>query len=63
MKYDITKHTTPKMPTLGKRTKSPKKTSFRPQKTYIYPLFRCFFPLLAHTSASRKFSVLTTNGG
>lgn len=45
MKYDINKHSAPKMPSLGKGTEM----ILRPQKTCMNPSFRCFSLSLTHT--------------
>ena len=62
MRYDISKRKTPEMPNLGKGTECLKLRSQRPQKTCTNPSFRCFSPLLAHTSAAQNFSIPTAVG-
>jgi len=63
MKYDITTNKAPEMPNLGRGTECIKLLLSQASKDMHDPLFRCFFPLLAHIPAAQKFSVSTTNEG
>ena len=62
IRYDILKATRPLCQTLEKAQNVSNSCSHRPQKTCTNPSFRCFFPLLAHTSAAQNFSIPTAVG-
>ena len=49
MKYDITKHTAPKMPTLGNGTECIRLLLSQASKDCTTPSFRCSFPSSGHT--------------
>ena len=52
MKYDITKHSTPKMPTLGNGTECIKILLSHTSKNMHKPIFPMIFPYLALISSS-----------
>ena len=63
MRYDISKASAPKMPTLGKGTECLQILLSQASKDMHEPLVPMFFPHFAHISASQKIIVSTTNGG
>ena len=56
MKYDITKHSAPKMPTLKSVTECVQIQPSQASKDTQNPSFRCFFSHLEHIWAARNFS-------
>ena len=62
MKYDITKPTAPKMPTLGKGTECIKLLLTQALKTCFTPGSDAFPPLLVHMSAAQNFCTQTILG-
>ena len=62
MTYNIIDRTASTMPKPSKVTEIVKSQLLQASKPCMNPLFRCFFPHLAHTSASQNFSILTAFG-
>ena len=62
MKYDITKHSAPKMPTLGKGTEYVKILPPGAQNTCKNPLFRCFSLFSEHIWVVRNLCTPTSFG-
>ena len=62
MKYDITKPTAPKMPTLGKGTECIKLLISQASKDMHEPFVPMLFPLLVHMSAAQNFCTQTILG-
>ena len=55
MKYDITKHTAPKMPTLGRGTECIRLLLSQASKDMYEPLVPMFFPVLGAHMSSAEF--------
>ena len=63
MSYNILDHVAPRCLISERVQNASKSSSFRPQKTYVNPSFRCISLYLAHTSAIMNFNLKTSLGG
>jgi hypothetical protein len=63
MNYDISKHTAPKMPTLGNGTECIRLLLSQASKDMYEPLVPMFFPVLGAYFSGADFSIRTLFGG